>query len=116
MQAFDHAANPERALGGFFRVLKSGGSIVLYDYDHRDFRAASEDIQQSVKQIDQHAPMLANEPFNTGVLRHLLEEAGFKHVAVEDLTGDTPPRLKLFCMIACIPIFLVKLFHSKLTL
>jgi sterol 24-C-methyltransferase len=110
VETFVHATNPEKALGEFFRVLKPGGSIALYEYDHGDFSTAPKDIQESMKQINQYAAMPANDRFDTGVLQHLLQEAGFEEVAVKDLTGNITPMLRLFFILAYVPFLMVKLF------
>ena len=37
METFVHATEPEPATAEFFRVIRPGGSIAIYEYDHLDF-------------------------------------------------------------------------------
>ena len=107
METLVHATDPERALGEFFRVLKPGGSIALYEYDHLDLDAASKDLPkglvESAGQINKRASMPANESFSQGTLQRMLEEQGFQDVVVEDLSENMKPMLRLFFIVAYIP-------------
>ena len=109
VETFVHGADPEAAMSEFFRVLKPGGSIALYEYDHTDLDAAPRDLQDSMTQINKYAAMPANERFSEGVLQRILEETGFQDVEVEDLSTNIRPMLRLFFVLAYLYL-LVKLF------
>jgi sterol 24-C-methyltransferase len=113
METFVHATEPEAALGEFYRVLKPGGSIAMYEYDHATVSSAPGYLQESWSQINKYAAMPANERFDIGVLQHMLEEAGFEDVLVADLITNITPMLRLFFILAYIPFLLVKLLHIE---
>lgn len=106
-----HATNPERALGEFFRVLKPGGSIALYEYDHSDLDAVPKDVSQhlleSMEQVNGRASMPANKMFSPGTLQTMLERHGFRDVVVEDLSENVRPMARLFFLVAYIPYLLI---------
>ncbi len=111
LETFVHATDPEKALGEFFRVLKPGGSIALYEYDHPDLDAISKDIPKdlmaSMEQINSRASMPANVSFSQGALQSMLERQGFENVVREDLTENMRPMIRLFFLVAYIPYLII---------
>ena len=108
METFVHATDPETSLAEFYRVLKPGGTIALYEYDHSNLSSAPSDLQNSMKQINKYASMPANAMFDKGVLEKMMTEAGFVDVRVRDLTTNITPMLRLFFFLAYIPFLIVK--------
>ncbi|KAI4130988.1 MAG: hypothetical protein LQ347_003166 [Umbilicaria vellea] len=107
METLVHATDPEKALGEFFRVIKPGGSIALYEYDQPVSDAASKgmpkDLMKSMEQINRRASMPAADRFTPGVLQRMLEKQGFQDVVVEDLSENVKPMVLLFFLVAYIP-------------
>lgn len=111
METLVHAMYPERALAEFFRVIKPGGSLALYEYDHPDFFAVSkdipEDLRNSMIQINTRASMPANVVFVQGELQQMLERQGFRDVVVQDLTENIRPMARLFFLVGYIPYLII---------
>ncbi|KMP02777.1 hypothetical protein CIRG_02469 [Coccidioides immitis RMSCC 2394] len=110
METFVHATDPAAALAGFFRVLKPGGSIALYEYDHAKSLDAAEEMVKMFDQVNIHAAMPSNALFEQGRLPSLLEDAGFVDVKVADLSENIKPMLRLFFVVAYIPYLIIRLF------
>lgn len=114
METLVHAMHPEKALVEFFRVMKPGGSLSLYEYDHPDFFAASkdipEDLKKSMKQVNTRASMPANVVFSQGELQLMLERQGFRDVVVQDLTENVKPMARLFFLVGYIPYLIIGFF------
>ncbi|KAJ9637302.1 hypothetical protein H2201_001700 [Coniosporium apollinis] len=108
METFVHATEPEKALSEFFRVLKPGGKIALYEYDHVNMYTAPDDLRESMDQINLHAAMPTNVRFDEGVLQRMLEDTGFEDVHVKDLSVNIRPLLRLFFIIAFLPFLLIR--------
>ncbi|KAL9615140.1 MAG: hypothetical protein Q9167_000458 [Letrouitia subvulpina] len=113
METLVHATDPERVLQEFFRVLKPGGSIALYEYDHVTRDNVPKDVPESVvkglEQVNRGASMPANELFDRGVLPSMLEKHGFQDVVVEDLSENIKPMIMLFFVVAYIPFLFIQL-------
>lgn len=110
LETFVHATDPEEALGEFFRVLKPGGSLALYEYDHSDRATVPAEVKMRLSQINTHAAMPANDQFDEGVLENMLKETGFVDIKVDDISRHTWPMLRLFFLLAYIPYLIFKLF------
>ncbi len=112
METLVHATDPEQALGEFFRVLKPGGSIALYEYDHPKRDALPKDVPndllKSLEQVNRRASMPANESFEYGVLQSMLERRGFQDVVVGDLSENIKPMIMLFYIVAYIPFLIIR--------
>ena len=112
METLVHATDPEKALGEFFRVLKPGGSIALYEYDHPKPDAIPKDVPsdilKSLEQVNRRASMPANGSFEYGVLQSMLERRGFQDVVVEDLSENIKPMIMLFYIVAYIPFLIIR--------
>ncbi|RFU24881.1 hypothetical protein B7463_g11461, partial [Scytalidium lignicola] len=107
METFVHATEPEVAAAEFFRVIRPGGSLALYEYDHVDLDKESEEVRNSWAVINKYAAMPSNARFKRGVLEAILEEAGFEDVVVTDLTDNTLPMVRLFFIVALIPYLII---------
>jgi sterol 24-C-methyltransferase len=110
METFVHAMDPEAALKEFYRVLKPGGTLALYEYDHNSLSAAPDHLKTSIQQINKYAAMPAHEGFQKGALEHLLKDVGFEDVVLKDLTTNVTPMARLFFLLAYIPCLFVKFF------
>ncbi|KAG4432801.1 hypothetical protein IFR05_011712 [Cadophora sp. M221] len=107
MKTIVHATDSEAAAAEFFRVLRPGGSLALYKYDHPDFSAHSEAVRKSWKTINKYAAIPANDRFATGVLEGILGDVGFVEVVVKDHSYYVLPMLRLFYLLAFIPCMII---------
>lgn len=112
METLVHATDPERAIGEFFRVMKPGGSLALYEYDHVDFdrvpsKGLSQDSIKSMEQVNTRASMPANKMFSPGSLQRMLERQGFQDVLVQDLSENVRPMARLFFLVGYVPYLII---------
>lgn len=114
METFVHATDPEAVLEGFFRVLRPGGRIALFEYDH-SFESEEQlgDLAISMKQVNEHAAMPTNERSKPGFFREVLENAGFTDIVVRDYSENIKPMLWLFYILAAVPFILVRFFRLE---
>lgn len=110
VETFVHATDPKGVLEEFYRVLRPGGKITLYEYDHVNLDKASDGLQDSMAKINQFAAMPANQGFKEGVLQNLIEGTGFEQVDVKDLSIHIRPMLRFFYLLAFLPYLIVVVF------
>jgi len=113
METFVHATDPEAAVAEFYRVIRPGGSIAMYEYDHVDFSTQTAEVRDSWTTINKHTSMPTNDRSQQGVLKSILEEVGFEHVEVKDLSENVLPMMRLFYILAFIPYFIFAFLGLK---
>ncbi|KAJ2979413.1 hypothetical protein NUW58_g7208 [Xylaria curta] len=109
METFVHATDPEAVLRGFYRLLRPGGRLVQFEYDHNTLEASPQDMARSMDQVNKYAAMPTNAISHPGVLKKMLEEAGFEGVVVRDYSQNIVPMTRLFFLLALIPYLFVRL-------
>lgn len=113
METFVHASDPEKALSEFYRTLKPGGRIALFEYD----KANEEDMpiaaQKAYEHVNHYASMPTFQMFTYGVPEKMLKKAGFVDIRIEDLSPNILPMLRFFAIAAFIPYQFIKLFRLQ---
>ncbi|KAJ5773633.1 hypothetical protein N7457_008529 [Penicillium paradoxum] len=108
METLVHATDVKSVLEGFHRVLKPGGSLVLFEYAH--FTSNDSESTKLFDQVNVYAAMPANAKFEANTLRSLVEEIGFEDVQTRNLSEHVKPMLRLFYAFAYFPYLFVRLF------
>ncbi|KAK9358393.1 S-adenosyl-L-methionine-dependent methyltransferase [Lipomyces starkeyi] len=109
METLVHATDPEAAAREFFRVLKPGGSIAMFEYEHGDLNATRSDLKVSIEKVNKYAAMPGYDQFGHGAVQRILQDVGFQEVVVKDLTTNVTPMLRLFFVMAYIPYLFITL-------
>ncbi|TGJ84388.1 hypothetical protein E0Z10_g4382 [Xylaria hypoxylon] len=112
METFVHATDPEAVLKGFYRLLRPGGRLVQFEYDH-NLATSPHDMALSMEKVNEYAAMPTNAISHPGVFKRMLEEAGFKDVIVRDYSENIIPMTRLFFLLALIPYLFIRLFRLE---
>lgn len=110
METLVHATDPKLVLEGFYRLLKPGGRLVEFEYEHDPFEEASKGLADSMVKINQYSAMPTNAASQPGVFKTMLEEAGFEDVVVRDYSDNIRPMTCAFFALAIVPYLFVWLF------
>lgn len=109
METFVHATDPKAVLEGFKRIIRPGGHIALFEYEHNHLENEPDDLATSMRQINEWAAMPTNAVSHQGVFKQMLEDAGFVNVEVRDYSYNIRPITRLFWLLGVIPLFFIKL-------
>ncbi len=113
METYVHATEPEKADAEFFRIVRPGGSLAMFEYDHVDFNTRAGVVGKAWTTINKYSAMPAYDRFQEGVLEEILEGVGFRNVMVEDISDNVVPLLRFFYLLAFIPYMMVALLGLK---
>ena len=105
METLVHAADSTAVLGEFFRVLRPGGRLVLFEYAHPPKGAVPRDAWDALERVCDLAAMPAWLEFEDGVVDDRLEKAGFAEVSTENVTPRMLPMLHAFYLMGRFPYF-----------
>ncbi|HEX6461760.1 MAG TPA: methyltransferase domain-containing protein [Candidatus Saccharimonadales bacterium] len=103
METFVHASDPAKVLNEFYRILKPGGKLVMFEYSKDPDTKMPEKAAQQFAEMNKMAAMPAFQQFDHGVLESYMKKAGFEDITVEDITQHMMPMVKVFAYVAFIP-------------
>ncbi|KAI0893418.1 S-adenosyl-L-methionine-dependent methyltransferase [Annulohypoxylon nitens] len=113
METFVHATDPKAVLAGFYRILRPGGHLAQFEYDHNTLDTAPQDIAASMVQVNKYSAMPTNAISHPGVFKKMLEEVGFENVIVRDYSDNIRPMTRIFFLLAVVPYFFIRLFKLE---
>jgi sterol 24-C-methyltransferase len=113
METFVHATDPKVVLANFYRLLRPGGHLSLFEYDHELLGDKREDLTRSMRIINDYAAMPTNALSQPGVFHSMLGDAGFTDIVVRDYSENIKPMTRLFFLIAYIPYLIITFLHLE---
>ncbi len=113
METLEHSREPDRALREFYRVLKPGGKVVLFEYTIPPDDQLTENDRQAWSEVIKGSAMPGLLLFRHDSFPEHLAKAGFTRVRTEDITARTMPLLRRFYRWAIIPYQLIKLLGKR---
>ncbi|KAI9643832.1 hypothetical protein NHQ30_007183 [Ciborinia camelliae] len=103
METLVHSTSPESAAREFHRVLKPGGRVALFEYEHDDLTMETTTRADSWASINRYSAMPAYDRFTYGTIGSLLTDAGFTDVQTEDISVHVRPMVRFFFLLAYLP-------------
>lgn len=106
IETLSHSTNIRRTLNEFFRILKKGGRIALFEYTIAEDKDFSNYELTVLKRVARGSAMDGLKDFRYGKFRRILYEVGFKNVKVEDISENVLPSLARLRRFALLPYYL----------
>ena len=112
LETLCHSADVSKTLKEFYRVLKKGGKVALFEY------TIAEDDEFSTHETDMLRKVIKGTAteglfkFRHGKFQNLLMEVGFKNVEVSNITENILPSLNRLRKYLLIPYIFVKMSNS----
>ncbi|KAF2225266.1 S-adenosyl-L-methionine-dependent methyltransferase [Elsinoe ampelina] len=113
METVVHATDPRKAFREFYRVLKPGGRLAMFEYDHVGKLGQSSQIVAPLEEFNKYASMPGCEMFAPGVIEDMLAEAGFVDIEVRDWSDNIRPMLRFFYVLAFFPYLVISALGLK---
>ncbi|KAK8179526.1 S-adenosyl-L-methionine-dependent methyltransferase [Phyllosticta citribraziliensis] len=109
METFVHATDPKAVLAGFYRLLRPGGRLSQFEYDHELVESSPEAMAASMRKINDFAAMPTNALSHPGVFEEMLKEVRFTDIVVRDYSENIRPMTRLFYILAYLPFLIITL-------
>ncbi|KAI0849311.1 S-adenosyl-L-methionine-dependent methyltransferase [Daldinia vernicosa] len=113
MEIFVYATNPKAVLAGFYRILRPGGRLMQFEYDHNSLDSAPRDVVDSTMKVNKYATMTTNAISHIGVFWQMLQDAGFEYIIVRDSSDNIRPMTVVFFLLALISYFFTCILKLK---
>lgn len=114
METLVHAPDYKKALLEFYRVLKPGGKLVLFEYTITpESQVADKSALKAIREVNEFASMPAFNVFEHDTFNNKLSIVGFGNIIEKDITKRMLPMLRRFYLKARLPYCFIKRLGLK---
>lgn len=109
IESLSHSVDIRKTLKEFYRVLKKGGKIALFEYtiaEDEKFLDYEMDILNNVMYL---SAMDGLKEFRHDKFQNIIKKTGFKDIKVENITNNVEPSFKRLRKYALVPYYFIKL-------
>lgn len=108
MESFVHSPSPSRGLAEFFRVLRPGGKLVMFEYASTPQDRLTPRARTALVRVCELSGMPGMLTLTHGELERLLRQTGFSVESVDDATAKVLPMLWALSVLGRLPYALAR--------
>lgn len=113
IESLVHTTNVKKTLKEFFRVLKKGGRIALFEYTVADDKQFTDYEMRMLNGVMYTGAMDNLKDFRHDKFQKIIKGVGFKNVKAGNISQNVEPSLGRLRKFALIPYFFVKILNSQ---
>lgn len=113
METFVHSPDYREGLQEFYRVLKPGGKLVMFEYSMSPLTDMTSEQKRIAELIIKGSAMHSLPFFEHGKFPQLLKNAGFKNIKVENITDRIVPMMYRLYAWAYFPYQIIRLLKLQ---
>lgn len=113
MESFVHSPNTKGTLEEFFRILKPGGRLAMFEYTMAKDDAFTTWEKKMLDIVIEVGAMGSLKNMRNDVFQEIIRKVGFESVKEQNISLNCRPSFERLRTIAILPYFFVKLFHLQ---
>jgi len=113
METLVHSDDVDKVLGEFYRVLKPGGKLIMFEYSSTPLAKLSEISKKAFLKVCDIAAMPGWIELEDGILEAKLQHAGFINITSTDITNKMLPMLHWFAILGRFPYFVGRVIRKE---
>lgn len=113
LETLVHSPDLEKTLAEFYRILKPGGKLALFEYSKSYPEEFNEWERKMINLINKGSVMTSFEKMYHDAFAKYIKSAGFRIDKDEEITEHMLPSLERFNKYAKVPYIFVKLFNLQ---
>jgi len=110
VESFVHSPDANATLNEFFRILKPGGKLAIFDYTISKDEEFTNREEKMWGMIVKRTAMGSIKMMRHDSFVNLLKKAGFSNISQEDISQNVLPSIRKLNKLAKIPYFFVNFF------
>lgn len=110
MESFVHSPNTKKTLHEFFRILRPGGRLAMFEYTMADDKKFTDWEEKIMNIIIEGSGMASLKNLRHDSFPKTLKEIGFGSIKEQNITKHVVPSFERIYKLSIVPYFFVKIF------
>lgn len=111
LETFTHSTDPKKTLKEFWRVLKPGGRIIIFDYSIKDLKTISKEAKTAIKNIAKYTDCPSFAKIYHDYYKKELPKLGMTDFEVLNQTDAVVRSLSQLYVLSWLPFWVLKTLH-----